>query len=282
MNGGAPPAWARVLRALVVTAALGAALMGAALARRARIPTSDATFSCPMHAQVIASADGACPICGMALARDAGGLRATMAVVSSDGQSLTWRRPDLHVMSHGTWRADLPAQDVEAPAMTDGGGEVVAVMYRDEREALAPGAPIAFVLDGEGPERAWPVRLVGERPRSTRAAAGTTRVLFRASSADSPPARAVGRVRGALAARTALLAPPGAVLESPDGPYVLVEVEEGRRFAVRHVELGRASLVSVVVLGGLRFAERMVSMSPFLLDAERRAGAASPGPGGAP
>ena len=155
-------------------------------------------------------------------------------------------------------------------------------MYRDETEPLAPGAPITFVHDGAGPERAWPVRLIGAQPQTMRAAAGTTRVLFRASSADRPPSRAVGRVRGALAVRTALLAPPGAILESPDGPYVLVQVEEGRRFAVRHVELGRASLESVVVLGGLGFAERMVSMSPFFLDAERRTGAASPGPGGGP
>jgi multidrug efflux pump subunit AcrA (membrane-fusion protein) len=63
--------------------------------------------------------------------------------------------------------------------------------------------------------------------------------------------------------------PRSAVLESGEGPFVLVSSPEAR-LTVRPVEIGRVLGDYAVVLSGLRLQDRVSVRSAFLLDAERR------------
>jgi multidrug efflux pump subunit AcrA (membrane-fusion protein) len=64
--------------------------------------------------------------------------------------------------------------------------------------------------------------------------------------------------------------PAGAVLESPDGPYVLV-IAPGRGTASkRFVDIGRTVSGLAAVVGGLDLREQVVSANAFFWDAERR------------
>jgi hypothetical protein len=73
--------------------------------------------------------------------------------------------------------------------------------------------------------------------------------------------------------RQVLTVPASAVLQSPEGPYVLVSVG-GLRFEKRPIAIGETFLKEgfAVVLSGLRVNERVVARATFFFDADRRQG----------
>jgi hypothetical protein len=64
--------------------------------------------------------------------------------------------------------------------------------------------------------------------------------------------------------------PAGAVLESPEGPYVLVIGQDQRGASKRPVSIGRTVTGLAAVVGGLALREQVVSANAFFWDAERR------------
>ena len=79
--------------------------------------------------------------------------------------------------------------------------------------------------------------------------------------------------------REALTIPSAAVLQSAEGPYVLVlQPDRASAFTRRPIQLGRTSSGQSVVQAGLLPGERVVVRSAFFLDAEGRLG---PGSGAA-
>lgn len=67
--------------------------------------------------------------------------------------------------------------------------------------------------------------------------------------------------------------PASAVLQSPEGPYVLVSIGD-LRFEKRPIAIGETFLKEgfAVVLSGLRVNERVVARATFFFDADRRQG----------
>jgi len=81
----------------------------------------------------------------------------------------------------------------------------------------------------------------------------------------------VGWLRIADKARAVLGISESAVLQAPEGPYVLA-LAGGERFEKRPIEIGEtfARQGFAVVLSGLRANELVVSRATFFVDAERR------------
>jgi multidrug efflux pump subunit AcrA (membrane-fusion protein) len=65
-----------------------------------------------------------------------------------------------------------------------------------------------------------------------------------------------------------------AVLQSPDGPYVILQQPDGTDAVTRRsIRVGRTSSGQTVVVSGLGPDERILVRGAFFLDAERRVGA---------
>ena len=78
--------------------------------------------------------------------------------------------------------------------------------------------------------------------------------------------------RARAASRAQVLAvPASAVLQSPEGPYVLGWSGHGYTFEKRPIEIGETFSKQgfAVVLSGLRASERVVARATFFLDADR-------------
>src|SRR4029077_20541603 len=83
----------------------------------------------------------------------------------------------------------------------------------------------------------------------------------------------VGWLEMAPRPRQVLTVPVSAVVQSPEGPYVLASLG-GFKFEKRPIEIGETFLKEgfAVVLSGLHVNERVVARATFFLDAERRLG----------
>jgi len=142
------------------------------------------------------------------------------------------------------------------------------VLYGDELAGLAPGEPGRF-FRAAALAAAVDVRLTAEPP--ARWDLSTSRVHFRAApGAPALAAGDVGWVQLAARPRNLLVVPSSAVLNSPQGPYVLVASEDGETFTKRSLEVGRVIAGLTVVLSGLDDQEQVVVGNTFFLDAERR------------
>lgn len=267
------------VRVLLLLGASGATLAAFAIARRldggaggaASTSTSTSTgaaataappaavYTCPMHSEVRAPGPGDCPICRMALqpaqARTGEEVRVP-AGAASPVAAADVRRP-----------APLsPRRELILPAWLEAGGEVVALLHQDDLAQLEPGEDATFRPDARG-GGALALRLLSASTLSAR---------FRvASTPSTPPSDArpgtSGTLRLAARATEALVIPAAAVLESPDGPFVMLASADRRTFVKRAVTLGRVADGQAVVRGGLAAADDVVIARAFFLDAERRA-----------
>src|SRR5262249_26220945 len=86
----------------------------------------------------------------------------------------------------------------------------------------------------------------------------------------------VGWLEIARKPRDVLGVPTAAILQSPQGPYVLLSLGGGR-FEKRPVEIGEPFVKQgfAVVLSGLQKHDMVVSRAAFFIDADRRLGTAS-------
>jgi hypothetical protein len=280
-----PPALSQrsivLLRLLLLLLAAGAAVVAVAVAFRHPVDTG-ARYVCPMHAEVRAKAPGSCPICGMDLepiGRDRGAAPA--------GPPGTAALPDMtafeNVRRHKIFgpvrmRSLLPnLQEIRGPAWATSDREISAILYRDQIESLSPEEPGVFSLTASPKTSVAVARIPGPAvawDQSTSLLRWRLVTVGRGKSSDDPiRAGQVGWVQTALKTRAVLTVPVSAVLQEPEGPYVLTWAG-GEKIAKRRIELGEyfATQGFAVVLSGLRPHDQVVSRAAFFLDADRRLG----------
>jgi hypothetical protein len=171
-----------------------------------------------------------------------------------------------------------PARELRGPASVGDDGAITALFYDDQIQSLDRDEPGTLALT-RAPGTTFAVRRTGDPvvpwDRSTsqvrfRVEGGGGRSVAR----GAPVPGQVGWVELAQKARNVVAVPASAVLQSPEGPYVLAWAGGGR-FEKRPIEIGETFLKHgfAVVLGGLKLHDRVVSRAAFFLDADRRLGA---------
>jgi hypothetical protein len=269
-----------LVRALLL--ALAAAALAAAVAIGVRgHETAAAVYACPMHPEVRGKSPGECPICRMALERigrpaiPAG--RAGAAEVADLAATENVRRHNIiDFVRHKSLL--VPSRELRGPASVGADGLVTALFYDDA--IAAPAADeIGTFTPTDAPAQSFAVvHVAGAAARWDRS---TSRIQFRvtstgpkgATAAAGPRAGQVGWVELQPRPRQVLGVPASAILQSPEGPYVLAWTGTGFNFEKRPIEIGETFLKEgfAVVLSGLRVNERVVGRATFFLEADRRA-----------
>ena len=279
------------LRLLLLAVAAAALAVALAIGVRGRGDTQTAVrYACPMHPEARASEPGECPICRMALERvgkPAAPLTRATACDNADFAAVENVRR--HNIVDFVRRRSLlvPARELRGPAAVEPDGTVSALFYDDELAALDDDE-LGIFTPTAAPQLAFRVR---RQPGATeRWDRSTSRIHFRFTPAgraapgtlpprdlpprDLPPRDLnVGWVELAPRPRQVLAVPASAILQSPEGPYVLAWTGVGFDFEKRPVEIGETFLKQgfAVVLSGLRVNERVVGRATFFLEADRRA-----------
>jgi hypothetical protein len=269
-------------RVLLLLLAAGAAAAGAWLGGRAGSETErGARYACPMHPEMVATRPGQCSICGMALEP----LRLAGAHGSSSHADDLLGMTDLTAVENVRKHKILDVvrmqsllmnvRELRGGAWVEDDGAVTALFYKDQIDALGLDEPGAFSCGGTS-QLTVAVRRLAEPAQPWDRS--VSRIRFAAVSprpggegAPCPHAGQVGWVQLAYKMRAVLTVPASALLQSPEGPYVLV-ASGGSRFEKRSIEIGETFLKQgfAVVLSGLRVQERVVSRAAFFIDAERR------------
>jgi hypothetical protein len=262
------------LRVLLLVAAAAAVLVAGVVAFRDRGEGGPGVrYACPMHPEVRASAPGSCPICQMALepvGRAAGNGKGHAGMASMPDMSAVDNVRKHKIMDFVRVRSLLPnLREMRGAARVDDDHQISAVLYDDQINALAPDEPGMFTPTASPATEIPVVRIAGPALRHDRS---TSVIRFHATSGVLPPGQ-VGWLKLASKSRAVLGVPASAVLQSPEGPYVLAW-KAGSQFEKRPIEIGEtfSRLGFAVVLSGLRASDRVVSRAAFFLDADRRLG----------
>jgi hypothetical protein len=210
-----------------------------------------------MHPRITAHSPGRCPICGMALEPVAGRPSSGSTGVDASNDRRVVDIARRRVFSH----------ELYAPAWIESGGVVAAIVYNDELGGLASDETAQF-LPAQAPSAAVAVRLAAEPPEPWDRA--TARARFRVAGAAAVPPGTVGWVRLPAKAREVLVVPSSAILDSPEGPYVLGAATEDAEAHRRPVVIGKVIFGVTTVVSGVSEGERVVARNAFFLDAERR------------
>lgn len=265
------------LRVLLLIAAAGAVVGAVTIAARGRAGDAVVRYACPMHPEVRAAAPGECPVCRMALERIGFVPGAVKPYLEAAG-TVDLRAID-NVKKHNVVdfvrrRALLPVlRELRAPAWIDRDGTIAAIFYADQIEAMAPDEPASF-RPGDGAATAVAARRTTDAPVAWDRS--TALVRFRAARSPAPPtAGAVGWLEVAPRPRQVLTVAASAVLQSPEGPYVLAWSGHDYTFVKRPIEIGETFLKQgyAVVLSGLLPNDRVIARATFFVDADRRLGA---------
>jgi hypothetical protein len=184
------------------------------------------------------------------------------------------------VMDFARSRSLLPnLRDLRGPAAVDPDGAITAVMYNDQIQALAADEAATF-RPASAPDDARAVRRTGDAPVPWDGS--TSRIRFRGvdaagSAAPFPPGTA-GWLEVPRKAREVLGVPASAILQSPEGPYVLTS-PDGVGFEKRPIRIGETFLKQgfAAILDGLRPHDRVVARAAFFIDADRRLGSPATG-----
>ena len=268
----------RVLLLALAAAALAAAVAIGLGGRQADQAVAAVRYACPMHPEVRAGAPGECPICRMALERV--GHPATAATRANAAENADFAAVENirrhNIIDFVRYRSLLvPSRELRGPASVGADGDVTALFYDDEIAALDD-AELGTFTPTAAPGIEIPLRrLAGSAERWDRSSA---RIRFRPVADRAGPRRAAGQagwVELAPRPRQILAVPASAVVQSPEGPYVLASTGSGFNFEKRPIEIGETFLKQglVVVLSGLRVNERVVGRATFFLEADRRASA---------
>jgi hypothetical protein len=268
----------RVLLLAVAAAALAAAVaigLGGD-GRQADQAVAAVRYACPMHPEVRTGAPGECPICRMALERVG---RApgptTRANVAENADFAAVENVRRHNIVDFVRRRSLlvPSRELRGPASVGADGDVTALFYDDEIAALDDTEPGTFTPTAAPGVEIGLRRVAGPPERWDHS---TARIRFRAVG-GRPGARLsvaeTGWVELAPRPRQVLAVPASAIVQSPEGPYVLAWTGSGFNFEKRPIEIGETFLKQgfAVVLSGLRANERVVGRATFFLEADRRA-----------
>jgi hypothetical protein len=161
-------------------------------------------------------------------------------------------------------------QEIYAPAWLDRSGIATAILYKDEIAELAPSEQAQFFA-ASAPSRAIPVEWMLEPEQASDDPTSQARFHvtahgdnFRAESTQ------VGWLKLQHKKREALVVPASALLQSPEGPYLLVFLPEQHALKKRNVAIGKTLDGFTAVVSGLGDRELVVGMGAFFVDAERR------------
>jgi hypothetical protein len=268
----------RVLLLAVAAAALAAAVAIGLGGRQADQAAAAVRYACPMHPEVRAGAPGECPICRMALERVGHPATAsTRANAAENADFVAVENVRRHnIIDFVRYRSLLvPSRELRGPASVGADGEVTALFFDDEIAALDDAEPGTFTPTAAPGVEIALHRVAGPPERWDRSSG---RIRFRPVAGRAGPRLSAGEagwVELAPRPRQVLAVPASAVVQSPEGPYVLAWTGSGFNFEKRPIEIGETFLKQglVVVLSGLRVNERVVGRATFFLEADRRANA---------
>jgi hypothetical protein len=253
---------------LVAIAAAGVAV--GLVARRvdsapAATAAAQPSFVCPMHPEVTSSSPGDCPICRMALEPIANTATAEPAALHLTTVSKELRAFD----AVSRVKRFETAQEMRFAAWAETQDAGIALVYKDQAKLLVPGEEGQFwSLSAPGPGIA--VRMGNEPPEPWDES--TVRVWIHAARGVTLPANGTGSVKFATRDRRDLVIREGAVLRSPEGPYVLVATDSRHTLTKRRIEVGSIIYGYASVLSGLREDEWVLALHAFPLDTARRLG----------
>ena len=249
-----------MLLLLLAASAVGSAFMRA----RRPGPSTAARHACPMHPEIAAPGPARCSICGMALEPLAARApRAAAAAGAGRADDADVRAVDVETIEPRVF-----SQELRAPARLDDDGHgVSALLYADEREALAPGEPGWFASTAE-PRARIDVRATNGPSRRWDDA--TSLVPFRVEAPASSRIRpgAVGWLTIPARPRRLRVVTTAAVIDSPEGPSLFVAPPDGGTFTKRRVEIGRSFHGVTVVTAGVAEGERIAVGNAFFFDAD--------------
>ena len=268
-----------VLRVALVALAAGA-VVAAVLVSRDGAVSAARRYVCPMHSEVTSPGPGDCPICGMALEEVDAANHVAMpddpAATGAQDIALTALRASAEAtsllrFSVAQARRNVNPGEVFAPAVAEADGTITARLYRDELATLAPDEHAEFVPTAapDAPVKVW--RDAQEPAVHTTLAD----VEFHVEpGAPAPPPGQIGWVKLSYKTRDMLVVRASSVIQSADGPYVLVFSAQKGTLARRKVEVGKEFAGMTAIVGGLRDKEFVVMAHTFSFDAERRLQAA--------
>ena len=259
-------------RLLLVAIAAGALVVAVVARRVSRSPAAAAasaqpSFVCPMHPEVKSSSPGDCPICRMALEPIA-----NIAGVATEPAALQLATVSRELRAFDAVsrvkRFDT-SQEMRFAAWAESRDAGIALVYKDQAKLLVAGEEGQFAsLNGPGATSA--VRVDSEPPEPWDGS--TVRVRFRAAPGVVLAANVTGSVKFATRLRHDLVIREGAVLRSPEGPYVLVATNDRHTLTKRRVEVGSIMYGYASVISGLKEDEWVVALHAFTLDTARRLG----------
>jgi hypothetical protein len=261
-------------RLLLVAMAAGGVVV-ALVARRvgndpaAAAASAQPSFVCPMHPEVKSSSPGDCPICRMALQPIA-----NVATVEPATLQLATVAKELRAFDAvSRVKRFETAQEMRFAAWAESGDEGIALVYRDQAKLLVPGEEGQFwALSAPGPGSA--VRVGNDAPEPWDGS--TVRVRFHAAPGVVLRENGTGSVKFATRERKDLVIREGAVLRSPEGPYVLVATNDRHTLTKRRIEVGSIVYGYASVISGLQEDEWVVALHAFALDTARRRGWRAP------
>jgi hypothetical protein len=267
------------LRILLLIGAACAVLVAVGIAVRSRAGAATIRYACPMHAEVRSPNAGECPICRMALERVGFVPGAAKRYLEADG-TVDLRAID-NVKKHNIIdfvrrHALLPVlRELRGPAWVDDDGSLWAIFYNDQIEALAADEPAAFA-PGDAPSATVAARRTADAPVAMDRS--TSRIRFQTAKGTARLAAGrTGWLEAAPRPRAVVGVAASAVLQSPEGPYVLAWTGHDYTFVKRPIDIGETFFKQgfAVVLSGLQPNDRVIARATFFVDADRRLGANS-------
>ena len=260
-------------RLVLVAIAAGGVVAGLAARRVGSSPAAAAatrpSFVCPMHAEVKSASPGDCPICRMALEPIANVAQAETAAEPAVLQLATVSKELRAFDAVSRVKRFDTSQEMRFHAWADSADAGVALLHTDQAKLLVAGEEGQF-WPSSAPDAGNTVRVGNEPPEPWDAS--TVRVRFHAAPGVRLPANASGSIKFATRLRHDLVVREGAILRSPEGPYVLVATNERHTLTKRRVEVGSIAYGYASIVSGLNEDEWVVALHAFALDTARRLG----------